>query len=206
MFNPSVIVIGGAMGSAGEVFLAEVRQRVYELSLPLATRDLTITLSVADEREPLRGGAELAREQLFDVTFPRWFADGRPSPDAGRSSRLRSAPTRPLRRRRGKHWVPAFRPASSQASRWNGRTSGEPGRACRYGTISWKSTATACVPRGSPRRPARTSLSCTNHQPRSSCRAPGDTRPRPEHHAQLPWRQRNAVHLHRETGDAGERH
>ncbi|TNB76696.1 ROK family protein [Arthrobacter sp. BB-1] len=81
MFNPSVIVIGGAMGSAGEVFLAEVRQRVYELSLPLATRDLTITLSVNDEREPLRGGAELAREQLFDVTFPRWFADGRPSPE-----------------------------------------------------------------------------------------------------------------------------
>ncbi len=81
MFNPGVIVIGGAIASAGEVFLAEVRQRVYELSLPLATRDLTITLSINDEREPLRGGAELAREQLFDVTFPRWFADGRPSPE-----------------------------------------------------------------------------------------------------------------------------
>jgi predicted NBD/HSP70 family sugar kinase len=81
MFNPGVIVIGGAMGSAGEIFLAEVRQRVYELSLPLATRDLTITLSVNDVREPLRGGAELAREQLFDITFPRWFADGRPSPE-----------------------------------------------------------------------------------------------------------------------------
>lgn len=81
MFNPGVIVIGGAIASAGEVFLAEVRQRVYELSLPLATRDLTITLSVNDEREPLRGGAELAREQLFDVTFPRWFAEGRPSPE-----------------------------------------------------------------------------------------------------------------------------
>lgn len=81
MFNPGVIVIGGAMGSAGEVFLAEVRQRVYELSLPLATRDLTITLSINDAREPLRGGAELAREQLFDITFPRWFADGRPSPE-----------------------------------------------------------------------------------------------------------------------------
>lgn len=81
MFNPAVIVIGGAIGSAGEVFLAEVRQRVYELSLPLATRDLIITMSVNDEREPLRGGAELAREQLFDVTFPRWFAEGRPTPE-----------------------------------------------------------------------------------------------------------------------------
>lgn len=78
MFNPGVIVLGGAVTSAGEVFLAEVRQRVYELSLPLATRDLSIVQSVNDVREPLRGGAELAREQLFEVTFPRWFADGRP--------------------------------------------------------------------------------------------------------------------------------
>ena len=80
MFNPGIIVIGGAMASAGEVYLAEVRQRVYELSLPLATRDLRILLSVNDEREPLRGGVELAREQLFEVTFPRWFAQGKPGP------------------------------------------------------------------------------------------------------------------------------
>lgn len=79
MFNPSTIVIGGAVAAAGEVFLAEVRQRVYELSLPLATRDLSIVQSPDDEREPVLGGAELAREQLFEVTFPRWFADGRPS-------------------------------------------------------------------------------------------------------------------------------
>jgi predicted NBD/HSP70 family sugar kinase len=79
MFNPGVIVIGGAMAGAGEIYLAEVRQRVYELSLPLATRDLTITQSVGDVREPLRGGVEMVREQLFDVTFPRWFAAGRPS-------------------------------------------------------------------------------------------------------------------------------
>lgn len=79
MFNPGVIVIGGAVAAAGELFLAEVRQRVYELSLPLATRDLKIVQSVDDPREPLRGGAEMVREQLFDVTFPRWFADGHPA-------------------------------------------------------------------------------------------------------------------------------
>jgi len=78
MFNPSVIVVGGAVSSAGEVFLAEVRQRVYELSLPLATRDLSVVRSLGDEKEPLRGGAEIVREQLFEATFPRWFAEGRP--------------------------------------------------------------------------------------------------------------------------------
>lgn len=81
LFNPGVIVFGGAIASVGELFLADVRQRIYERSIPLATRDITITLSVNDELEPLHGGVELAIEQLFDVTFPRWFADGRPSPD-----------------------------------------------------------------------------------------------------------------------------
>ncbi|RFA08171.1 transcriptional regulator [Subtercola boreus] len=79
MFNPNVIVIGGSVSAAGEIFLAEVRRRVYELSLPLATRDLSLVRSVGDEKEPLRGGAQLAIEQLFDATFPRWFAEGRPT-------------------------------------------------------------------------------------------------------------------------------
>ena len=38
VLNPEEIVIGGAFAAAGEIFLAEVRQRVYGLSLPLATR------------------------------------------------------------------------------------------------------------------------------------------------------------------------
>ncbi len=92
MFNPAVIVIGGAVSAAGEIFLAEVRQRVYELSLPLATRDLSIVRSVGDEREPLRGGAELAIEELFEVTFPRWFASGRPTIEGVKAASLRLLP------------------------------------------------------------------------------------------------------------------
>ncbi len=79
MFNPGVIVVGGAVASTGELFLAEVRQRVYELSLPLATRDLAIKTSENDSREPLRGGVDLAKEQLFELSLPRWFAEGRPT-------------------------------------------------------------------------------------------------------------------------------
>lgn len=87
MFNPAIIVIGGAIASAGEVYLAEVRQRVYELSLPLATRDLSIVNSVNDITEPIRGGAQLAIEQLFEITFPRWFANGHPDIDAAQHNR-----------------------------------------------------------------------------------------------------------------------
>jgi predicted NBD/HSP70 family sugar kinase len=80
MFNPGIIVIGGAIAAgAGEIYLAETRQRVYELAHPLATMDLSIVRSADDNREPLHGGAEMVREQLFDVTFPRWFIDGRPT-------------------------------------------------------------------------------------------------------------------------------
>jgi predicted NBD/HSP70 family sugar kinase len=87
MFNPGVIVVGGAVAAgAGELYLAEVRQRVYELSHPLATADLSIVRSQDDVREPLRGGAEMAREQLFDVTFARWFLAGRPTVDGVRGA------------------------------------------------------------------------------------------------------------------------
>jgi len=86
MFNPAVIVIGGAMAGAGEIYLAGVRQRVYELSLPLATRDLAIQSSNNDATEPLSGGAELAIDQLFDATFPRWFASGQPTIESVRGS------------------------------------------------------------------------------------------------------------------------
>jgi len=79
VFNPKAFIIGGAAAAAGELYLAEVRQRVYELSLPLATRDLRIVSSVNDAQEPLRGGAALAVEELFETTFPRWFAGGRPT-------------------------------------------------------------------------------------------------------------------------------
>lgn len=79
MFNPDTIVVGGSFGSVGEALLADVRKRVYELSLPLATRDLEISISRDDRTVPIHGGAELAIEQLFLTTFPRWFAGGRPS-------------------------------------------------------------------------------------------------------------------------------
>lgn len=89
MFNPGTVVLGGSVASAGDLFLAEVRQRIYELSLPLATRDLTVEFAVTDELDAIRGGAEFALDQLLEVTFPYWFADGKPSPEKITDASLR---------------------------------------------------------------------------------------------------------------------
>ncbi|MFJ4208039.1 ROK family protein [Paenarthrobacter sp. NPDC089675] len=80
MFNPDAVILTGAVASTGELFLSEVRQRIYELASPLATRDLTIGLSAFEPQAGVRGGIELALEQLFEVTFADWFANSRPSP------------------------------------------------------------------------------------------------------------------------------
>ena len=42
LLNPSVIVIGGSLGQAGEHLMAGVREVVYRRSLPLATTHLRI--------------------------------------------------------------------------------------------------------------------------------------------------------------------
>ncbi|WP_424767680.1 ROK family protein [Paenibacillus sp. sgz302251] len=41
-YNPSLISIGGSFSEFGDIFLASLRQGVYQRSLPLATRDLRI--------------------------------------------------------------------------------------------------------------------------------------------------------------------
>lgn len=45
LLNPAVIVVGGQLSATGEHLLAGVRERVYSRSLPLAMRDLQITIS-----------------------------------------------------------------------------------------------------------------------------------------------------------------
>jgi predicted NBD/HSP70 family sugar kinase len=44
-FNPSLVLLGGKMVDAGDLMLAAVREGTYHGSLPLATRNLKITLS-----------------------------------------------------------------------------------------------------------------------------------------------------------------
>ncbi|CAL9528406.1 N-acetylglucosamine repressor [Nocardiopsis dassonvillei] len=65
MFNPSVIVIGGALALAGDHLLAGVREVIYQRSLPLATEHLNIVSSAAAESAGVVGAAVLVIEHCL---------------------------------------------------------------------------------------------------------------------------------------------
>lgn len=57
-YNPSLVVLGGRVAEAGDLLLAAVRESAYQRSLPLATRELQITLSTLQPNPGLYGAAE----------------------------------------------------------------------------------------------------------------------------------------------------
>ncbi|MGK3956320.1 ROK family transcriptional regulator [Arthrobacter sp. R4] len=62
LLNPSVIVIGGSLGQAGEHLMAGVREVVYRRSLPLATSHLRIALTVAGDQAAILGASQLVTQ------------------------------------------------------------------------------------------------------------------------------------------------
>jgi len=78
-YNPSLVVIGGGVSSAGNLLLAAVRETVYRRSLPLATRDLEIRLGEVKDEVGLRGAAEMVLAELFSTdVLAQWAAAGKP--------------------------------------------------------------------------------------------------------------------------------
>lgn len=67
MFNPSVIVIGGALAQAGDHLLAGVREIIYQRSLPLATENLSIASSKAGESAGVIGAAVMVIEHCLST-------------------------------------------------------------------------------------------------------------------------------------------
>ena len=65
IINPSLIIIGGTLAQSGDLLLSGVRELVYQRCLPLATRDLTIELSTAQDDSALFGAAYLLLEDVF---------------------------------------------------------------------------------------------------------------------------------------------
>ncbi|WP_082368804.1 ROK family protein [Arthrobacter sp. ERGS1:01] len=65
LLNPSVIVIGGGLSSAGEYLLAGVREIVYQRSLPLATARLRIVQSMAADKAGVYGAARMVIDHVL---------------------------------------------------------------------------------------------------------------------------------------------
>ncbi|MDQ0692577.1 ROK family transcriptional regulator [Arthrobacter sp. W4I7] len=65
LLNPSVIVIGGSLGQAGEHLMAGVREVVYRRSLPLATAHLRIVLSMAGDRAAILGASQMVTQHVL---------------------------------------------------------------------------------------------------------------------------------------------
>jgi predicted NBD/HSP70 family sugar kinase len=63
--NPSLIAIGGSVPEFGDLFLAALRQSVYQRSLPLATRNLVINKSILGTKVGLIGGAYMTIDELI---------------------------------------------------------------------------------------------------------------------------------------------
>lgn len=65
LLNPSVIVVGGSLSTAGDQLLAGVRETVYRRSSPLATQHLRIVTSRAGAQAGVVGASAVVVEQLM---------------------------------------------------------------------------------------------------------------------------------------------
>ncbi|WP_104043191.1 ROK family transcriptional regulator [Arthrobacter sp. ZGTC412] len=65
LLNPSVVVVGGSLGEAGEHLMAGVREVVYRRSLPLATAHLRIALSLAGDRAAILGASQMVTQHVL---------------------------------------------------------------------------------------------------------------------------------------------
>ncbi len=73
LLNPSVLVLGGSLGASGPQFANAVRERVFERTVPLATRELIITTSNLGSSAAIHG----ARHMVIDQTFSADAVDQR---------------------------------------------------------------------------------------------------------------------------------
>ncbi|GAA3273877.1 ROK family transcriptional regulator [Paenarthrobacter aurescens] len=65
LLNPSMIIIGGSVGEAGEHLVAGIREVVYRRSLPLATTHLRIGISMAGQRAAILGASHLVTQHVL---------------------------------------------------------------------------------------------------------------------------------------------
>ncbi|HTK08747.1 MAG TPA: ROK family protein [Ktedonobacteraceae bacterium] len=66
LLNPDMIVIGGGVARIGNILLAEIRSVIYQRSLPLATRHISIVPTKLDHVVGVIGANALAMEGLLE--------------------------------------------------------------------------------------------------------------------------------------------
>lgn len=66
ILNPRTIIVGGNLAASSDEMMAGIRERVYEDSHPLATKDLRIEASRLGESAGLAGAAILAADAAFN--------------------------------------------------------------------------------------------------------------------------------------------
>ena len=64
-FNPSRIIVGGGVSKVGDVFLAAIRQAIYQHSLPLSNRRVVIDHSILGADAGLIGAAVLVLDHVI---------------------------------------------------------------------------------------------------------------------------------------------
>lgn len=62
VLNPAVVVVGGNVADAHETLIAGIRERIYRLSHPLATKELQVIVSPLGPDAGLIGAAQLAAD------------------------------------------------------------------------------------------------------------------------------------------------
>ncbi|HCB59609.1 MAG TPA: sugar kinase [Arthrobacter bacterium] len=67
ILNPATIVVSGQLAECDEVLLSGVRERVYQRSLPLATRNLVIKTSDLGELAGVAGLALITADHIFSA-------------------------------------------------------------------------------------------------------------------------------------------
>ncbi len=65
ILNPESIVVSGQLSECGEILLSGVRERVYQRSMPLATRNLTVAVSHLGEFGGVVGLALITADRIF---------------------------------------------------------------------------------------------------------------------------------------------
>jgi predicted NBD/HSP70 family sugar kinase len=75
-FNPAEIVLGGRLGAGSDLFVASLRQAVYARALPIATRNLTLSRSVAKDEAGVTGAAFTALSGLYERSLLAAWGEG----------------------------------------------------------------------------------------------------------------------------------